>query len=254
MLTVRQWSIRGLIDSMRRSGFEDETAFTPSYGHQAGREKHPGRRTYQQLQEQNDQQARLILKLRSDVEEEVQKVQKFRQLADGMAYSLENRELTFARQYSDDDIYSRFRSLVLQINTWSVYFAEVRQNGRDYSAEAIEEFRRVSPGISDFQCFLQTPKNLRRLVRGCVGLAITESIFRTISYDSDSGPYGEDVWMDKELAHGFVSIDNSLFRSGKSSHVCDYVAINSDPSRPKCHLPSGFSRLESSYSDVDIET
>ena len=237
MLTVRQWSVRALIHSTRRSGFEDENAFTPSYGYQGGEEKHSGRRTYQQLQEQNDQQARLILKLRSDIEKEVQKVKEIRQSADEMACSLENKELTFGRQYSDDDIYSRFRSPVLQINTWSVPFAEVRQNGRDYSAEAIEEFRRVSPGLSDFQCFLQTPNNLRRLVRGCVGLAITESIFRTISYDPDSGPQGEDVWMDRELAHGFLSIENSLFHSIEISYVCD-----------------GILRLESSYSDVDIGT
>ena len=232
------------------SEFENENASNEYHG----RGKKHLRDRIQQLQEQNDQQARAISRLRSDIEKEIQKGKEIKQSAVQMAFAWENKELQIGRQASDEDIYSRFLSLVLQIETWSVPFAQVRQNAQDYSVEAIEEFRQVAPGVSDFQCFLQTPKNLRLVVRGCVGLAMTECLFRTIRYGPHSGPHGKDIWMDKELAHSFASIENSLFQSSKNSHVFGYVAISSNPSRPKPHFLSGFARLESSYSDADIET
>ena len=105
--------------------------------------------------------------------------------------------------------------------------------------EAIEEFGKISPGVSDFQRFLQTVENLRLLVRGYVGLAIAESLFRTIPYAPDPGSCGEDVWMNRELAHSFASIENSLFHSSKSYHVFDYSATDSNPSRPKSHFLIG---------------
>ena len=254
MLTVRQWSIRALTDWTRLGGSENEDNFTPSHEYRGGGEKHLRERTLQQLQAQNDQQARLISKLRSDIEKEVEKGKEIKQSADKMAYSVENKELLIGRQDSDEDIYSHFRSLVGQIKTWSVPFAQIHQDARAYSVETIEEFRKVSPGVSDFQRFLRKPKNLRLLVRGYVGFAIAENLFRTLPYAPDPGHHGEDVWMDRELAHSFASIENSLFHSSKKSHVFDYVAIISNPSRPKSHFPSGSARLESSYSDADIET
>ena len=171
-----------------------------------------------------------------------------------MVYSMEMKELSIGRQENDEDIYSRFRSLVGQIKTWSVPFAQIHQDAQAYSEETIEEFRKFSSGVSDFQRFLQKRRNLRFLVRGYVGLATAESLFRTIPYAPNLGSRGEDVWMDRELAHSFASIENSLFHSSKNSHVFDYLAINSIPSRPRSHSRSGFSRLESSYSDADIET
>ena len=167
---------------------------------------------------------------------------------------MEKKELSIGRQDNDEEIYTRFRSLVGQIKTWSVPFAQIHQGARAYSAESIEEFRKVSPSVSDFERFLQTPRNLRLLVRGYVGLAIAGSLFRTIPYAADPGPRGEDVWMDRELAHSFASIENSLSHSSKKSHVLDYVTIRVNRSRPKNHFLSGSSRLESSYSDADIET
>lgn len=236
-----------------RSGFETEDGFTPSYEYQGGGEKHLREPTYQQLQDQNNQQARLISKLTSDIEKEVEKRKEIMRSADKMMHSMENKELSIGRQDRDEDIYSRFRSVVGQIKTWSVPFAKIHQDARAYSMETIEEFRKVSPGVSDFQRFLQAPRNLRLLVRGYVGFAIAESLLRTIPYAANPGPHGEDVWMDRKLSHSFASIENSLFHSSKNPHVFDYVTISSNSSRPKSHFLSGFARLESSYSDADIE-
>ena len=235
---------------MESNEFENETAC----GECRGQGKRHLRKRIHQLQVQNDQQAMLISELRADMVKEVQKGKEIKQSVDKMVNMVERKELLLGRQDSDEDIYCRFRSLISQIRTWSVPFAQVRQNPQDYPLEAIEEFRQVAPGVSDFQNFLQTPSNLRLLVRGFVGLAIAKSFFRTISYGPNSSPYGEDVWMDRELAHGFASIENSLFHSSKNSHVFDYFATSSNPSRPNCHFLSGIARLESSYSDADIET
>ena len=207
---------------MESSKFENENAS----GNYRGQGKRHLRHRIQQLQVQNDQQAMLISKLRSDMAKEVQKGKEIKQSVDKMVDRVNNKELLLGRQNSDEDIHCRFRSLISQIRTWSVPFAQVRQNAQDYSVEAIEKFRQVAPDVSDLQNFLQTPRNLRLLVRGCVGLAIAESFFRTIPYGPDSSPYGEDVWMDRELAQGFASIENSLFHSGKNSRVFDYFVTS----------------------------
>lgn len=217
------------------SGSENEDRFNPSSEYQGGGEE-PLRELTYQLQEQIDQQARLISKLRSDVEKEVEKCKEIKRSANKMAYALEKKELPIGRQDSDLDIYTRFRSLVGQIKTWSIPFARIHQDARPYSVETIEEFRKVSPGVLDFQRFLQTPRNLRLLVRGYVGLAIAENLFRTTPYAPDPGSQGEDVWMDRELAHSFASIEHSLFHSSKESRVFEYVAVISNPSRPKSYF------------------
>lgn len=128
---------------------------------------------------------------------------------------MESKELFVGRQDSDDVIYSRFQSLIGQIKTWSVPFAQDRSIARDYPQASIDEFCKVAPYVSDFLCFFQNPKNLRLFMRGYVGLAMAESLFRTLHYGPNPGSYGEDAWMDRELAHGVASIENSLLYAGK---------------------------------------
>ena len=55
---------------------------------------------------------------------------------------IENKELLLDRKDSDEDIYPRFRFLIGRSTTWSIPFAQVRQDARAYSPEAIEEFRK----------------------------------------------------------------------------------------------------------------
>ena len=239
ILTIEQWS--NILKWPGLAGLEDEDTVTPSYEYQDGEEKHLRERTYQ-LEERIDQQAKLISRLRSDIEKEVAKSIEIKQSADRMAYSMENKELSIGRQDSDEDIYTRFRSLIGQIKTWSVPFAHGHQEAGACSMETIEEFRKISPGVPDIRRFLRKPRNVRLLVRGYVGFVIAKSLCR------------QDVWMDKELAHSFASIENSLFHSSKDIHLFHYVAMISNLSSPEYHLRSGVTRLESSYSGADIET
>ena len=167
------------------------------------------------LQLQNDQQVRKISDLQATIRSEVEKGKKIKESANKMAYAMETKELFVGRQDSDDVIYSRFQSLIGQIKTWSVPFAQDRAIARDYPQASIDEFLKVAPSVSDFQRFFQTPKNLRLFMRGYVGLAMAESLFRTLPYGPHPVSYGEDVWMDRELAHSVASVENSLFYAGE---------------------------------------
>ena len=167
------------------------------------------------LQGQNERQARLISELYATIRNEIENGKKIKESANKMAYAMESKELFVGRQDSDDIIYSRFKSLIGQIKTWSVPFAQERPDTREYSVSNIEEFRKVAPCFSDFDRFIQAPKNLRLFVRGYVGLAMAEMLFRTLPHGPHPASYGEDVWMDKELAQSVASIETSLFYAGE---------------------------------------
>ena len=192
--------------------YEDE--YVPSDGYDTYAETRLQEHIHR-LQLQNDQQVRKISELQATIHNEVEKGKKIKESANKMAYAMESKELFVGRQDSDDVIYSRFQSLIGQIKTWSVPFAQDRAFARDYPQASIDEFLKVAPSVSDFQRFFQTPKNLRLFMRGYVGLAMAESLFRTLPYGPHPVSYGEDVWMDRELAHSVASIENSLFYAGE---------------------------------------
>ena len=166
-------------------------------------------------------QTKTLKDLRDDLYIEAEKSKKIKESANKMAYAMEKKDLYVGRQDSDDAVYSRFQMLIGQIKTWSVPFA---QNGASshpaFTAEVLEEFRKVAPAVTDFPRFLQTPKNMRLFIRGYVSLAIAEMLFRTLATGTHSGSGGEDIWMDGELAHCVYLIENSLFYAGKSIICC----------------------------------
>ena len=213
-LTASQWSLRAGFKNFMQAGtydnYEDEYAQSDEYD---TRPEQLLERIHQ-LQLRYDQQARQISELQANIRTEVEKGKKIKESADKMTYAMESKELFVGRQDSDDAIYSRFQSLIGQIKTWSVHFAQDRSIAQDYSQTSIDELCKVAPCVSDIQRFFQTPKNLRLFVRGYVGLAMAESLFRTLPYGPNPGLYGEDAWMDRELAHSMASIENSFLYAG----------------------------------------
>ena len=171
------------------------------------------------FQDQNEHQARMIAELRTFLGREVDNNRKIKESAHKMTFAMENKELFIGPQASDDQIYSQFQTLLGQIKTWSVPFAKGRPTiDIDLSSvEILAEFRKVTPGIFDIGRYLRTPKNLRLFVRGFVGLVLAETLFRTLPERSHPGSDAEDIWMDKEIAHGVALIENSLFYAGTSS-------------------------------------
>jgi hypothetical protein len=214
-LTASQWSFRAGFKNLMQAGiydnYEDEYAHSDEYDTRAETQL---QEHIHQLQLRNDQQARQISELQANIRSEVEKGKKIKESANRLTYAMESKELFVGRQDSDDVIYSRFQSLIGQIKTWSVPFAQDRSIARDYSQTSIDEICKVAPCVSDIQRFFQIPKNLRLFVRGYVGLAMAESLFRTLPYGPNPGLYGEDAWMDKELALSMASIENSLLYAG----------------------------------------
>ena len=188
----------------------------------------------QSLKAQIDAHTRTIKDLRNDVLVEAENSKKIKESANKMAYAMESKDLYVGRQDSDDAVYSRFQVLIGKIKTWSVAFAQDRQPYHlDLAAETIEEFHKVAPAVNDFPRFLQTPKNMRLFVRGYVSLAIAEMLFRTLPNNVHPGSGGEDIWMDKEVAHGVFLIENSLFYAGKRAFFWCKSHTDGTPPRPE---------------------
>ncbi|MCJ1428893.1 hypothetical protein MMC29_006804 [Sticta canariensis] len=147
------------------------------------------------------------------------KSQSIKESADKMAFAMESKDLFVGRQDSDDVVVSRFRLLVGQIKTWSLPFAAQQKSVRriDLSGFMAQDLHRVAPGTSDLQRSLQTLKSARLFVRGWVGLTISDMLFRTLPSGEHVGSQGKDIWMDREIAHSFLTIENRLFHTDRKA-------------------------------------
>lgn len=206
-------SIKNKISALGEN-YDDEPM--PSNEHEVGIEAHI--RDLQQqihfLKQQDDVHTRTITDLRNDLKVETQNTKIIKESANKMAYAMESKDLYVGRQDSDDAVYSRFQTLIGQIKTWSIPFAQDRPSFHvESAAGAIADFRKVAPAVTDFSRFLQTPKNMRLFVRGYVGLVMAEMLFRTLPTGTHLGSEGEDIWMDRKLAHAVFRIENRLFHS-----------------------------------------
>ena len=155
---------------------------------------------------------------------EIENSRKIKESANKMQYAMENKELFVGRQDSDKAVWERFYALVDQIKTWSVPFArlgEPRLKG-EYSAAEWDRIRRVVPmvmDVQDFGKFREQRKNMRLFVRGYVGFAVVEHLFRSLPHSSHGllvDFQGVDVWTHKQLAQPLSILERSLLYTGKS--------------------------------------
>lgn len=183
------------------------------------------KKTHQLIPLKNDQN-KTIDDLRSKLQIELANSQSIRESANKMAFAMENKDLFVGRQDSDDVVISRFSQLVGQIKTWSVPFAaqeriDIRTN---LSGAMTQDPRRVVPGKSDLDGFLQNPKNARLFVRGWAGLNISEMFFRTLPSGQHHASQGKDVWMSQKIGRSFFRIEDELFHAGQSPQQCCLVS------------------------------
>lgn len=166
----------------------------------------------------NNHQEKTIEDLRSKLRIESANSQSIKESADKMAFAMESKDLFVGCQDSDDIVTSRFGVLVGQIKTWSVPFAQERTGSRiDLSGVTTRDLvHRVVPGIPELNRLLQTPKNVRLIARGWVGLAMSDMLFRTLPSEQHLGSQCEDIWMDQEIARSFFIIEDRLFHTGES--------------------------------------
>lgn len=175
-----------------------------------------------ELEAEIGQQEKIINELQENMKVETENNKQIKESASKMQYAMESKELFVGRQDSDDMIYSRFQMLVGQIKTWSVPFAQGRPKlHRDFSQALSDRIRRVAPRIADkesLEIFLQTPKNMRLFVRGYVGFAIADQLFRSLPYTAPSffsGFHGTDVWMDQRLVQPVSVLEETLLYAGE---------------------------------------
>ena len=155
---------------------------------------------------------------------ETENSRKIKESANKMQYAMENKELFVGRQDSDKAVWERFNNLVNQIKNWSVHFAKQGkpQLKGEYSAPEWNHIRRVAPmimDVQDFGKFLEARKNMRLFVRGYVGFAVVDNLFRSLPYSSHGLPVdfqGVDVWMHKQLAQPLSILERSLLYTGES--------------------------------------
>ncbi|KAL8668799.1 MAG: hypothetical protein Q9168_006580 [Polycauliona sp. 1 TL-2023] len=175
------------------------------------------------LEAELERQERVINDLHANLTTETKSRQQIKDSANKMQYAMESKELFVGRQDSDDIIYSRFQTLVGQIKTWSVPFAQGQPNLQgDISTAATEYIRRVAPGIVDkrsFEGLLERPKNIRLFVRGYVGSVMADTLFRTLPHGtpgSFSSFSGTDVWMNGRLVQPVSVLEETLFKADRT--------------------------------------
>ena len=168
-----------------------------------------------------------------------------------------SKELFVGRQDSDDIIYSRFQTLVGQIKTWSVPFAQGQPNLQgDISTAATEYIRRVAPGIVDkrsFEGLLERPKNIRLFVRGYVGSVMADTLFRTLPHGtpgSCSRFSGTDVWMNGRLVQPVSVLEETLFKAGIVPRSTPWVELNATLHRSDRGIYARVPRLEGADKDA----
>ena len=176
-----------------------------------------------------------VLALHAALQQEKDRNTKMKESVDKMQFAMENKDLFIGHQDSDDMLSARFQALISKIKTWSIPFAQGNAViSQDYSEIEIRDIHKISPNVGDFQRFLQVPKNMRLFIRGLVGLAMTDTVFRASEHGSPQVLAGHDVWMDHDLAFAASAIEQRFYNAGTFSW---YHAKNfADPSslkRPK---------------------
>ncbi|KAL8953268.1 MAG: hypothetical protein Q9222_000873 [Ikaeria aurantiellina] len=176
------------------------------------------------LESEIEQREKAMEELRLHLKVETENSKRIKESASKMQYAMESKELFVGRQDSDDMIYCQFQKLIGQIKTWSVPFAQGRPKlpPGEFNSTAMDHIRRVAPTVTDkngLERFLETPKNMRLFVRGYVGLAMADQLFRSLPHSapgSYSGFHGTDVWMDQRLVQPVSLLEEALLWTDRS--------------------------------------
>ena len=168
------------------------------------------------LRDRLGEESQKVEKLTTRLHTEQEHYKKLKGSTDKLMISMENKDLFFGRQDTDDAVSSQFSQLIGRTKTWSVTFVQNdKMSFPDLSRVSEEELKKIGPGIKHFDKFLQQPKNLRLFIRAWVSLTMTEMLVRTLPCSYCSGSEAEDIWMERELAHAVHVIEMYLLHSGQ---------------------------------------
>ncbi|KAF2815179.1 uncharacterized protein BDZ99DRAFT_549751 [Mytilinidion resinicola] len=181
---------------------------------------------YQELQ-QNFVQYDQILKVTQNERDEALAInERTKQSAGQMQKAMDNKELFLGPQMTDDDIQTKFKSLISSIKTWSSNFLGDNLQGPEFSQESVLSYVQVlplCPEIRFIEPTLAKKKNRRLFVRGWTAYVISDLVLRTLPVptpgaDAPKGFTSADLWLEENVRSSLLELETRLFYD-KSSHA-----------------------------------
>jgi hypothetical protein len=152
-------------------------------------------------------------KLRADLNQERDRVERAVRSADHMQSTIDNREYFLGEQASDDDVCAMFITLMNEIKNWSQAFSN--GNAKTLREEKFQDYQKVTPMYTEF-CDLEDTtvhkKQKRFFVRGWTGHVMCTRLFRNL--EGPTGGLAEDAWLAKPVADSFRFLEDRLLLAG----------------------------------------
>lgn len=154
--------------------------------------------------------------LQDELVKEQDRVDRTKRSANLLEATMDNKEIFLGSQArNDDEVRTRFGSLINSIKTWSNNFNA--GSGDFFSEDMLPEYERVTPlctRLHYLEKIVNDKKRKRLFVRGWAAYVMTKMLFRTLDPLGDSGT---DVWMEPGLADTFSRLENELWFAGEFS-------------------------------------
>jgi hypothetical protein len=183
------------------------------------RERNEWKQKCATLEQLNSANRDAITQLHNELEKQQKRVDQTKRSAHEMQTHLDNKELFLGYQASDDEVRTRFNSLINSLKTWSTKFATGGSGLRgEFSEESILTYQRVAPGCStipQLEKLLSNGKKKRLFTRGLAGYVMSDTLFRTLATQSHEGNDAHDVWLDKSARRSVQRLEDRLYQTGR---------------------------------------
>ncbi|KAH8690416.1 hypothetical protein GQ44DRAFT_765478 [Phaeosphaeriaceae sp. PMI808] len=133
-------------------------------------------------------------------------VNRTKRSANQMQTTMDNKELFLGVQAHDDDIHTKFGSIVSSIKTLSSHFSAGSSHA--FHEGMLREYQMVAPrisNISDLENLISNKRRKRLFARGWAAYIMSVKLFRT--FDPVNGELGEDVWLHHNLAENLADLE-----------------------------------------------
>lgn len=168
------------------------------------------------LKRDSDNKGRQIGELQAELQKAQALSNSVKLSADRMQLALDNKDVFFGVQLSDENILSRFQHLFGQIKTWSTALSGT--SPPEVHVDKVQGLlQSIVPGSSTEFIINKTfasPKKRRQALRGCVAQILCHSVFRATDRDFQSASC--DVWLPADrVCHAFADLEDCLAYTGK---------------------------------------
>ncbi|KAF2501748.1 hypothetical protein BU16DRAFT_613586 [Lophium mytilinum] len=178
---------------------------------------------YQELQEnfiRNDQK---LKDTRDELDKALAVNERTKQSVTKMQKAMDDKELFLGPQMTDDDIQTKFKSLIGSIKTWSSSFLGDYSKPK-FSQESVLGYAQVlslCPEVRSIESTLANKKNRRLFVRGWTAYVMSDLVFRhPVPTPGGEGPKKvafSDLWLEESDRNSLRELESRLFYD-KSYH------------------------------------